>query len=174
MKRTLAIGLLGAALFGQAVPASQADPFTGSTGHLTLAYTVLHTAEAVAVGEGQCVPVIDRLVFDCPGKRHSTCTVVVTLSMPYAGLTPDWIATLGGTIDGDSTVFSQDGGLFMASEVDRLWLPNMTSITLVAPAIPRGFHALKMCLYVVNGGEATEYGSVFSAVRTLKVEVYKP
>jgi hypothetical protein len=174
MNRTLAIGLLGAALFGPAVPASLADPLTGSTGHLTLAYTVLHTAESVSVGEGQCVPVIERLVFDCPGKRGSTCTVVITLSMQYGGLTPDWIATLSATIDGNSTVFSQDGGLFVASEVDRLWLPNMTSITLVAPAIPRGFHALKMCLYVVNGGEATEYGSVFSAVRTLKVEVYKP
>jgi hypothetical protein len=177
MKRRIAMGLYASAMLAclTCVPlrGAQADEFDVSTGHLKLQYSILRTGSPLDLYEGQCLPVIDRLWFDCPGKRGSTCTVAVTLSLPYGGLTPGWNLALGASIDGHAWSVRPVGALTVAYTADHLAGDNAATMTLVAPEVARGVHVLDVCLYLAYI-EATEPGMVTAQRHTVKIEVYKP
>ena len=170
-QKVLAVTTVACLLGGTAV--SQADEWDVSTGHLQLQYTMIRVGSPRDVTPDHCVPVGDRLWFDCPGRRGSTCTVVVTLSAPYQALTPGWNLGLFAAIDDERLAVRPVGALTVAYTADHLAGDNAVTMTLAAPAVRRGVHRLDLC-WALYGIEATEPGFVTVQRQTLKLEVYKP
>lgn len=148
-------------------------PFDSNRHHLKLQYTNIRTDGPLEVHEGECVPVVDRMWFDCPGTVGTTCTVTVDLSTQYLGLTPGWNAALSASIDGNKSVFHPVPDLAIASDIDRIWTANTVAVSLVATGVKKGNRFLDVCFYLVNS-DGTEPGFMHSGVRKLQVTVYKP
>jgi hypothetical protein len=144
MTTRLMSGILGAGaiLVSLMTPSVAQESFWQSAQHLKLQYTNLKTGGPLDVHEGQCVPVVERMFFDCPGKRGSTCTVAVELSTTYHGITPGWAADLAVGIDGNSDDFGPVSAFAFATDVERNWNPNTATFKIIKKALTRGIHWL--------------------------------
>jgi hypothetical protein len=105
---------------------SQAQsPFEMSLAHRTLQYTHIETAGPLSVNEGEAVPMSRPIVFDCPGAKGTTCTLLIRVDSQYVGLTPGWNFDIWWVLDGQNRPgFGPTPGLAMASEVDRSGPPT--------------------------------------------------
>jgi hypothetical protein len=146
-----------------------------SLAHRTLQYTHIETAGPLSVNEGEAVPMSRPIVFDCPGAKGTTCTLLIRVDSQYVGLTPGWNFDIWWVLDGQNRPgFGPTPGLAMASEVDRIWTANTVGFTVVKRQVPKGWHVLEGYYYLVQDSSATEPGTVAATVRTITLQVLKP
>jgi hypothetical protein len=175
LRRVVPLALLLSAWLLSPTPAR--GDFEVSMGNRKLQATHIKTAAPVDVYAGECEPIAEPIIFDCPGVAGSTCSLLIHLSGQYIGVTPGWSGNIAWSVDGSTDGFFPSSGMTVASEVDRIWTSNTVAVTVAKKGVSKGWHRLWGCFYLVNSdhpSDGSEPGFIFWSIRTVTLEVFKP